>query len=248
MKISTATFSILTHFIVSVSSAFSNPHQKCCPVDHVIVRENATLLCRLDVDKRIQTNFLKNDFITEANLGTCIDVYDGNKTAIFDVDENGDVHKKHDISVHFYPKCCHLEHAYNPKIHACQPWNVSKNIVPPNSFIFVGLPSCEIIQDIFISNLGGLNQSVIDLRFKNDDRTFDEGKFCVDSTVSGSFVARLCENYDICKSIRCVRKCCQDGQSFVNGSKCKDTFKYGVNLDVSKKIEEPEGKKSTKTG
>ncbi|KAJ8978579.1 hypothetical protein NQ317_015996 [Molorchus minor] len=41
---------------------------------------------------------------------------------------------------------------------------------------------------------------------------------------------RVCKTYDFCDSVLCVHKCCPDGQSFVNGSHCKDTFEYGIDL------------------
>lgn len=68
----------------------------------------------------------------------------------------------------------------------------------------------------------------------------DSNEFCWDKTLSSKYVVRICENdFDLCQDIRCIKKCCPDGQSFVNKASCQDTYIYGIDLHSSKRIEDP---------
>ncbi|KAJ8958950.1 hypothetical protein NQ318_019721 [Aromia moschata] len=102
------------------------------------------------------------------------------------------------------------------------------------SFVRVGLPECKLIVDRELDEDIDLYQTVIDVR-RNPD-------YCIDKNEKGSFSLRQCrEDVRECEHVRCVKKCCPDGQSFVNGPNCLDTYTHGLNLSYSTRIEEPEG-------
>ncbi|XP_045467311.1 probable G-protein coupled receptor Mth-like 3 isoform X2 [Harmonia axyridis] len=232
---------VLLHLIFAASS---DVLQKCCEPSEVIVDKNSTLQCDPNAGKRLQTNFVQNQTVSNNTDTLCVDVFAENKMVMFYVDQYGTIEKKMELEDEYYPKCCQLGHIYNDKLHSCQPANITSSTettIPLNSFILVGLPQCEVIVDFFVSDLKEVAWPTRILHVKGESRSFDGKKFCVDDTVSGSrYVVRICESLDVCDRIRCIHKCCPDGQSFVNGSKCVDTFRYGIDLHSSANIEEPD--------
>ncbi|XP_057653086.1 G-protein coupled receptor Mth2-like [Diorhabda carinulata] len=88
------------------------------------------------------------------------------------------------------------------------------------SLVKVGLRKCKTIIDLkfdFFDSIKSINKSVDD--------------FCVDQTEYDGFVLRECRiGFDVCDKLKCIRKCCPDGQSYVNGAKCENTYEHGTNL------------------
>ncbi|VEN57000.1 unnamed protein product [Callosobruchus maculatus] len=69
-------------------------------------------------------------------------------------------------------------------------------------------------------------------------RVIPKSSACLDETTRGGFIVRICENIEICEKTKCVHKCCPDGQSFVNGSRCKSTWIHGIDLhEFSNEVE-----------
>lgn len=122
-----------------------------------------------------------------------------------------------------FPKCCPIDHFYNTKTHGC--------IFGPNPdffqarFIRVGLVRCNFIVDYnYFKEVPDKGS-----RFWSDKNL--QGGYCIDRDESGWFVIRVCESdYGVCGNLRCVRKCCQDGQSFINGTFCRDTYVHGLDM------------------
>ncbi|KAK9872026.1 hypothetical protein WA026_015275 [Henosepilachna vigintioctopunctata] len=224
--------------------AYGNP--KCCDNGHQMKALNSTWTCQSNSNKRLQSNFQINSFITRNTNGTCVETVFQNQTSKFFVDENKNVSKKDSIEFNFFPKCCHLGRSYNQKLHSCVQMENSSAIekfIPRDSYISIGLPNCKIISDVEQPSLESFSFPSDFIYLSKEKKNISKGNFCVDSTLDSKFIVRICEkDYQVCDQVRCIHKCCFDGQSFVNGSKCRDTFRYGVDLKSTKYIEEPDCK------
>ncbi|CAG9767913.1 unnamed protein product [Ceutorhynchus assimilis] len=96
-------------------------------------------------------------------------------------------------------------------------------------FLRIGLPHCKMIIDYKL-NFG--SNSLLHPNLPADD-------YCLDNTEDNREVIRVCtDDFRLCESTKCIHKCCPDGQSFVNGSVCKPTYVYGVNLSFSENIDQ----------
>ncbi|KAK9869402.1 hypothetical protein WA026_003157 [Henosepilachna vigintioctopunctata] len=224
--------------LLYISQVFGYINEKCCKTDQSITVTNNTFTCKNNTYERIQSNFKKNDFFGKNSNGSCIEIYSQNKSAMFSVNVARDISKE-DIKVKYFPKCCPLLQKYNKTSHSCVISDNSdfrENFLEEDSFIKVGLPQCKIISDKVFSTSQDLQEHIQE---EISENVF--GNYCVDSTIQGDFVIRKCEKNDqICSRVRCFHKCCPDGQSYINGSHCFDTFKYGVDLHSNKNIHVPD--------
>lgn len=206
-----------------------NDLPKCCDFQSFVVKENSTLTCKKSTSRRLQVNHNFIDATDDQKL--CIDIFESN-FFIFE-QQNGDLVLKDNISAQAFRKCCPLGYLYNYQNKSCE--EIDNRSSLPVALITVGLLECKIIKDYLLESSKSISEHV--------DRNYSNK--CLDETTSGEYVLRVCENISICKNSRCLHKCCKDGRSFVNGSKCKDTFEKGLYLQhLSKNIENLTGKET----
>ncbi|XP_030751216.1 G-protein coupled receptor Mth2-like isoform X2 [Sitophilus oryzae] len=61
------------------------------------------------------------------------------------------------------------------------------------------------------------------------EKSTKDGEYCVDQSVGDGYVMRECQNdLEVCITKRCFKKCCPEGQSYVGGGTCKDTYVFGM--------------------
>jgi hypothetical protein len=199
-------------------------YPKCCDSDSVLEKSNSSYSCTPDLTHRTQIIANETNLVARSEEGFCVDVE--NSVSLFKL--NGtEVIKVKEVEVEFYPKCCPVDYFYNSTTHGCVKSTKKLDTFFREKFVRVGLPACRIIEDVRVNTIKRWNESLQLVQ----NKVFDEGLYCVDKDQDNLFVARACrDNYDICERIRCVHKCCPDGQSFINGSKCYDTFVHGLDL------------------
>lgn len=206
---------------------------KCCPPDTYLKKNNSVYFCEKDDDKRLQV-FTK----TSTGEGICVEAFKKNITE-YRI-RNHTVLEEKQIAVNFYPKCCPLGYFYNSVSHSCV-WrkNMNESFIKQN-FIRVGLPQCMVIVDYKLAQ-GNFSMELGNL-YIGDLEKFKDGEFCMDLDQDGVLIARGCyEDLAVCEKYKCLRKCCPDGQSFVNGNKCKNTYEYGLNLGFTDRINNSRG-------
>ncbi|XP_044752714.1 probable G-protein coupled receptor Mth-like 3 [Coccinella septempunctata] len=227
MKLS---YLILIFTTSNIISSDGSLHKKCCKSDEQIVEKNADFTCETVKNSRLQDNFEVKDFLARNVTGTCVEI-SGKKVTTFQVkNDTKSIEKLEDLGEIFFSKCCPLDYRYNTTIHACkkEPGN-SLGFLKMDSFVRVGLPECEIISDKILESQG-VKMNGKDLILLKEMRILEE-KYCVDSTLDGKLIVRICESdYRICSQIMCIHKCCPDGQSFINRTTCHDTFTNGIHL------------------
>lgn len=106
-------------------------------------------------------------------------------------------------------------------------WVISlKNLKFSFRFARIGLPHCKLILDFKLHHANDAPSKI------------SAEDYCVDDTVDNRQVMRVCtSDFDVCKTTKCIHKCCPDGHSFANGSFCKPTHSKGVDLNFSKFID-----------
>ncbi|XP_063918053.1 G-protein coupled receptor Mth-like [Zophobas morio] len=199
-------------------------YPKCCDSESHLEEFQSTFLCVEDENKTTQFVTNRTNFVGAKEEGLCIDV---EKTVgLFNV-SGSDLVKVEELDVPVYSKCCPLNYFYNSTSHGCVK---SENELPTffrESFVKVGLRECKIIADVRVNT----HDLVIDAITKYKKTKDASGQYCVDKDQNNLFVVRVCHSsYDVCDKIRCIRKCCLDGQSFINGSHCRYTFAHGLDL------------------
>lgn len=198
--------------------------KKCCGYgEYLNVTTKDNFECAEDIKKRLGINTNYSNFLTDHISGSCIDITpDGFFKFLF---ENKRIIKENPIGNRHFPKCCPMGYNYVTNIHACRE-NISINEdYIKETYVKVGLPACKLITDEKIREV------FLDLD-PNDD------KYCIDQDENGDFIRRNCQDSieGVCDKIRCVKKCCGDGKSFVNGAKCVDTYIHGLDLTFSDNI------------
>ncbi|XP_045470220.1 probable G-protein coupled receptor Mth-like 3 isoform X2 [Harmonia axyridis] len=232
-------FFLITLSIVLVRG---NIQQKCCGIGEQIVEKEFRFICEKLKNGRLQDNFEDRDFLKRNVTGTCLEIFSEENVILFGVDEvTGTIEKQEEYGEFFFPKCCPLNYHYNKTTHGCaKVVSDFPNILKIDSFVRVGLPECEIISDKIFESMQAVQVNGKELLLKEEKKTLKEG-YCMDSTLDGKLVVRMCEeDTSICSQIRCISKCCPDGQSFINGSFCRDTYTHGVDLHFTKAILEPD--------
>ncbi|CAH1105132.1 unnamed protein product [Psylliodes chrysocephalus] len=216
---------ILPFILVSVINSQAAPDGlgKCCDFGQILYEyKNATFACIDDSTKRKSVFVPVINFIKNNPTGSCLDY----STDFYEFQfSDQKIIGKTQLIEDFYPKCCPIGYMYNPIKHSCDPKNNFEHGFINRKLIKVGLPQCHIVADNLLTTL--------------DNQVIPEDGYCFDETSSG-FVRRQCtEDGDICDNMRCVKKCCPDGKSFVNGAHCVDNYEIGMDLDFSTKIENP---------
>lgn len=189
---------------------------KCCDSFSSIIKKNSSLICQNSTSSRFVLNSTK--VVDEINKTLCVDTFKSD-LAIFEL-QNGDINAlTRNISSELFHKCCPLGYRYDYHNKSCEKIDLPSCF--QETFVSVGLPDCKIIRDYIYPTL--------ELAKKRLDE--DDLGHCLDQTISDEYVVRVCETINVCQSTRCLRKCCGDGKSFVNGSNCRDTFAKGFRLD-----------------
>jgi hypothetical protein len=229
---------VLVALLLVLSTRCASPLNKCCDRDSRLTKNNSTYVCDRDEDKRVQiftedTNFFKNNAD-----GECFDV-DGNIVEY--KYKNWTVVEKKEVHADFYYKCCPLGYFYNSVTHSCAEKKQNEEFIT-EKFVSVGLPQCKVIVDYKLTP-GRYRLDLRNLYIDDQSITFRDGQFCIDRDQDEGMVVRGCyDDLSVCYTTRCVRKCCPDGQSFVGGPQCKNTYVHGLNLSFSDRINNSQGK------
>lgn len=152
-------------------------------------------------------------------------------------------------------KCCPEDRTYDPFEHKCVRreknliWNF-KSFDYDYEFVKIGLSDCKgLITDYFLKNLSDVtNHSDGSISFEGLDRV-NFGQYCLDRSDDDGYVVRVCKkDTKDCKKgpddfngIKCIRKCCPDGHSYVGRPECVPIFEHGINVK-HKKIRSNQGK------
>ncbi|CAH1118010.1 unnamed protein product [Phaedon cochleariae] len=212
--------SVTVFQFVSSNSTFESK-AKCCKTNEWIVSENQKLFC----NKSQQNRLLLSDS-QKHNSTECVEAYNS-KVYLFGNQENSFVLKEVFPAV---SKCCPPNFYYNHVHHSCA-FMPNKTKTLNESFIKIGLSHCNVISDFQFDSTHDFKIANGVLFLPNVTQNFPEYDFCVDDNVDGRFAVRVCRDIGVCENIKCVRKCCPDGQSFVNGSHCLDTFQHGLRFE-----------------
>lgn len=235
----------LTLFFLLWNVRFVVLFQKCCDEKSFLVNNNSRYFCTEDTDRRMEINTFENNFLAKNVTGVDTYCFDGADQITRYKVRNQTVIEERPISVNFYPKCCPLNHYYNSKIHGCVfKNNLDRSFIKQN-YIKVGLPHCRILVDYHLQSEKHYYRIELDtLHIDAEDIKYHQDKYCIDLNEDNLLMARGChEDSDICKETKCLHKCCPDGQSFVNGQNCKNTYTYGMNLSFSERIRNSKGNK-----
>lgn len=209
-----------------------NDLKKCCKPEEYYENVNGSYYCVHDETRRLQILTNETDFVGKQNEGECVEVSDG--FFLFNISDR-EVIKVSPARGKVYPKCCPLNFIYNSIIHACQEKEDTNHSFIKENFIKVGVPNCRVVVDYKLNGTTdyeyGLLESKSRYLRRNSLQYF--GSYCIDETEEASLVIRECkESIEICEEVKCIKKCCPDGQSFIDGSNCKDTYRHGLNLSA----------------
>lgn len=217
------TLIVITNLFILVRCQKIDNLAKCCDSFSSVFEKNSSFVCQNSTDSRFVLNTSKTEFITTS----CVDIFESSIT-IFEVQDGDLKAPKRKIYAEVFHKCCPVGSFYNHHNRSCDKLDLQSSFQA--TFISVGLPQCVIIKDYIYPSL-----ELVEKRLKGQD-----DDHCLDDTLSGEFILRVCQTLDVCQSTMCLRKCCGDGKSFVNGSNCEDTFEKGFYLDhFSNHIENP---------
>lgn len=241
---------VLLVFCLSAANAVTHydelqTYPKCCNKNKIIfASQNASAECiELQSVPRavlvVQTKTKNFSFLECTEDDFCIDVDEDGR--VLKVSCNGTFEEI--TPQRTFAKCCPLKHSYDPRIHTCVKETKEDNFPFPSTTFFteIGLENCgldaaikDIVlepDDIDISKNGSLH-------LKLDNLKIDTENFCVDSVHRENYyIARVCDSVEnVCKhnekeadKVRCLRKCCADGENFVE-RKCTRMFDNGINL------------------
>lgn len=206
----------------------NNLYRKCCPLNEVIKIEND------DKFSCITSNFTVSEIINftsfDNNLSTCdgdiqvinikdINGLDGNETCVDIIDEDQLAIVQCSIkiskaSLSFgLQKCCESDMIYDDEQRKCvENENLENSVFTEILIESYGVPKCpkEVIVIYYSENSKIIfnNYSV-----KIDDRKISTS-FCIDETISGKILVKVCESHEICSKIPCFRKCCDQLEKF----------------------------------
>lgn len=220
-------FIILVCYVKTLRS-FSE--SKCCEFGEIFTEFNGTYYCTEDTTKRLQLNVNQTGFISQNTSGQCVEVI--RDVFVFNVSD-GVILPLEQSNEKIFPKCCPMGYVYNSIIHSCEERPHSNHSFMEESALRIGLPNCRVIVDYELNGVTdyeyGLQDSSLLIHRRN--RINEIGSYCIDRTHKDSFVLRECkDSIAICNEWKCFKKCCPDGQSFIGGDTCYDTYKYGLNI------------------
>lgn len=220
--------------------SYGNYYNKCCKFGDHLAWVNSSYECVEDGSKRLQILTNETDFLSKRSDGECVEI--STDLFVFNV-SSGKITGKRQISEKYFPKCCPLNYTYNSILHSCEEnKNASLGHIKEN-LVKVGLPNCKVVVDYELNGTIDFEYGLIDAGVKQKRNSLRHSEsFCIDENERGSFMIRECkETLEVCDEIRCIRKCCPDGQSFINGAKCYDTYTYGLDLSKFSSIDKSEG-------
>lgn len=213
-------FTVSAYLLIFKAVISHGSIQKCCGFGEYLHVANGTHQCIQDTTKRLGIITDTVNYIKTHLDGECVDFTTDNFSKF--LISNGNVVHQTRSEEEVFGKCCPLGYKYNSQRHACNEDPNSDQTFITRNFVRVGLPHCKLIID------------------KKEDSPEGSHEFCIDRDESGDLIRRECrETTEDCDNVRCVKKCCPDGQSFVNGATCTNTYVHGLNLSFSKNVEEP---------
>lgn len=201
-------------------------HDKCCNFDEHFKIQSASYSCVRDVNKRFQVLSERSNFFKKNASGACVEAVSVKGIFLFDI-FLGEIIQAEPVTGNYFPKCCPLGYNYNLVSHACIKIENRKPAFIEGSFVKVGLPHCKIIIDFKSKD------------YNDRNNTYD---YCIDEDQNSEYIRRECRpTNEICRTIRCIKKCCPDGQSFQDKAICYDTHTRGLRLNFSTNIEDSFG-------
>ncbi|XP_018579861.1 probable G-protein coupled receptor Mth-like 6 isoform X2 [Anoplophora glabripennis] len=226
-------FTVLACLVID-KAVFSHGYtnEKCCRSGEYLKETDNTYNCTENVSKRFDVLTNETNFLERGVDGECVDATP--EFSIFKVVAGQPVGVR-PFEEPYFPKCCPLNYTYNTVLHSCEERENATHWYIRETFVKVGLPDCKVIVDFHLNeeNASDLYARIVDIRRHSE--------YCVDENENGTFTMRECRmDTDICDRIRCVKKCCPDGQSFINGPHCRDTYTNGLNLRSSSVVDSPE--------
>lgn len=114
-------------------------------------------------------------------------------------------------------KCCPSNYTYISSRHFCLKNEYANQSYSQNKVVETILPDCKVVLD-----------EEINTTVSNISKNF----YCINQNEKGSLMTRKCyDTLNICSEIRCIKKCCPQGQSFINTTKCSNsTVDFGFDL------------------
>nr|CAI5840483.1 unnamed protein product [Callosobruchus analis] len=187
--------------------------EKCCDGDFGIVIQNNSYICENGTSLEVST--------TQARA-ECKEAF-GTSIAVFSVTSGG-YNLERNITDLLTRKCCPRRFRYDAQTHACASHNLE--IGNWGQIIPVGLSHCSVIKDYKVSSMTDGLAVINDthLRLDQFSRVIEMSRACLDEMTCDGFIVRICEDIEICKTTKCIHKCCPNGQSFVNGSSVRGIF------------------------
>lgn len=211
-------------------TVFSHEYPKCCKSGEYLNLTGGGYKCTENVSKRLDVSTNETYFLERGISGECVDIT--SEFSIFKI-ESGKIVGIRPYEGSYFPKCCPLNYTYNSILHSCEKRENADHNYITETFIKVGLLDCKVIVDL-------------NLNKQTDIRNISEltnSKYCLDENEMGSFTVRECrQNTEVCSDVRCVKKCCPDGQSYVDGRHCLDTYTNGLDLKTSPAVQYPQGR------
>ncbi|XP_018579852.1 G-protein coupled receptor Mth2-like [Anoplophora glabripennis] len=215
--------------LIMVVSHGSCYYSKCCKIEEHLVERNSSHTCVEDKLRRMYVLTNETDYLKDSFDGECVDTKTDFST--FKV-TGGKVVEKGPMNENIFSKCCPLNYTYNSVLHSCEESEADFNFME-GPFVKIGLPGCKVIVD---QELTDITQKYHDLKHSASPESY-----CFDRNEKGSFVYRQCKkDLEVCENIRCIKKCCPDGQSFINRSQCFDTYTHGLNLSTFLNVDKAE--------
>ncbi|CAH0556880.1 unnamed protein product [Brassicogethes aeneus] len=229
-------FIVVGLLLYSVATAAD--YEKCCAWKSSLYLNNSTFECKVDNNTRLTFLSEKYDYISKNTDGYCVD---GAKDfTLYNIKNN--VIAKSKVIQEYFPKCCPLNYKFDTIKHYCVFQKPQNQQFIESKYIKIGLPQCHFIVDHKINSTEDYKIEEDGIHLKQNNSRFRTKNYCVEETTDNKFMVRVCqEKDDICKSTRCIRKCCPDGQSFVGGNSCMDTYDKGVDLAHNPNIMDPTG-------
>nr|XP_023016750.1 probable G-protein coupled receptor Mth-like 2 [Leptinotarsa decemlineata] len=222
--ISVTVFSIVLLKVIDCRSV-----NKCCKPEETFVKTGDSFQCSEDLNKRVQVRANTTDFLKQNKRGLCFEALDSDVITLNISAEGVSVQR---VTVSFFPKCCPLGYVYNAITHGCVKKPSPADFLK-EPFVKVGLTNCRLVVDTILHGTDDFQYTLLNHTGRYQRNVLYPGSFCIDKTENESLVLRECqESLRTCDTIKCVKKCCPDGQSFVNGSKCVNTYEHGLNLSV----------------
>lgn len=201
-------------------------YSKCCKIGESLAEVNSSHRCIENKLRRLYVLTNESDFLSDNSDGECVDVEED--FFAFRI-VGGKIAERKPVEEPVFPKCCPMNYTYNTILHGCEESDADLDFIEER-FVKVGLPSCKVIVDHELNEVTELKDSV----------SLDS--YCVDKNEKGSFVYRECKkDIEVCEDVRCIKKCCPDGQSFINRSQCFDTYVHGLNLSTFSNVDKTEG-------